>query len=324
MVVEKIIEKMKENLGNNKDDNIKYLKEVSEQYKEHEHSKEILREIGRLIFENISDDKTEELNKIIDKEVVKYYNKAIKYVEKGKLDKAKNELLKFVEPTENMFEDDLISTYYSPSNGLEFLLLCEIADKNVRDIGINFSDGYLYLGGISIEQKDYKRAIEYLNKAIRWNPYHVKARFELAEVYKIQKNMEKYKEITLESINYIYYPEDFGRYCRNLGYYCIEKEEFETAKCLYLFSLQFDSNSEQLVNNEINYIFSKQKNLNLPDMEKVMQIINSFDFPTFLNEKVIVIIFKLFESAKKDNQLESNLGQLLSYIPIFYAKFVSF
>lgn len=61
---EKIIAEVRANLTDDKEKNIKYIKEMCEKYKNHEMANEIIKELGRMIFENTSEEKQAELNEI--------------------------------------------------------------------------------------------------------------------------------------------------------------------------------------------------------------------------------------------------------------------
>ena len=50
-------------LTGNPEQDMKYLKETSEKYKDHQYSQEILRAIGRLMYEMIPDDKRAEVER---------------------------------------------------------------------------------------------------------------------------------------------------------------------------------------------------------------------------------------------------------------------
>lgn len=58
-----------EGLSGDNEQDIKYLNGKMEEYKDAENGKEIIRALGRKIFELLPEDKKEELNKIIGNEV---------------------------------------------------------------------------------------------------------------------------------------------------------------------------------------------------------------------------------------------------------------
>lgn len=76
---QEIIDEIYSNLGKNKKENIKYLKEQAARYKRHSMAHEILKEIGRLFTRNLDEEKLQELNKAIESDVTIHFQKGIKF-----------------------------------------------------------------------------------------------------------------------------------------------------------------------------------------------------------------------------------------------------
>ena len=319
---EEIITEIKANLSDDKESNLKYLKKMCEKYKKHEMSNEILKEIGRMIFENTSDEKKEELNNVIYKEIVSHLEKGQDYMRVGDLKNAKKELEEFIK-TDGIVKEDKVSIPYSPRNPIEFLLCNELnPEKRAKDIGIDYSTGYLRLGSIAIEEKNIDKAVEYLNKSIKFNPYNATARFELIDAYKRKSDLKLIKEEIDKTYKYIYLPNDLGRFYRDLGYYYIEKEEFELAKCLYLYSIQFDNTKNDLVINELQYIFSKTGDKQIPEVEEAMKMITKENIPEFFDKNNIGIVLYLYKQVQADKQENSPVGKFIKNIAEFYLKYL--
>ena len=151
---EKIIAEVRTNLTDDKEKNIKYIKEMCEKYKNHEMANEIIKELGRMIFENTSEEKQAELNELIAKDIITHFEKGEEYMRKGNFKNAKKELEQFVKTSE-IFKEDRINIPYSPRNPIEFFLCSNLnQDKKVRDMGMDYSTGYLRLGSIAIEENN--------------------------------------------------------------------------------------------------------------------------------------------------------------------------
>lgn len=58
--------------------------------------------------------------------------------------------------------------------------------------------------------------------------------------FKIEGNIETFYTITKNIYDKIFLPGDLARYYRNLGFYFIEKENYNLAVCLFLHSLSFE------------------------------------------------------------------------------------
>ena len=203
----------------------------------------------------------------------------------------------------------------SPNDFVEMALILN-DNKNSKDVGLPFSMAYMYLGSINVSNKILDKAEQNLLQAISWNPYNVSARFELAETYKLLGNLNKYKEVTDETYNFCIYPHHFARYLRNQGYYYIEKEQYDLAKALYLYSLVFENN--QIVVQEITYIASKTNDKTLPSNEENKLIIAKNNIQTSAAEKNLQVIAKMYQDLKsqattpKENEMVNLLEDILT------------
>ena len=319
---EKIIEEIKSNLTDNKEENIKYLNEKSQEYKNHKYSREILKEIGRIIYDNIPDEEKEKMTNLVDKDINSHFDKAMSYIREGNKEKALEELNLFVETSTYMFKDDKVSKYFTPSNAIEFIFIEEDEQSdNVKDTGVQYSMGYCYIGSLYIDKKDFKKAQENFDLAIKWNPYNNTARFEKAEMYKMQNDLKNFYKLTTEAYNYLYEPEDLSRYYRNLGYYYIEKKKYELARALYLYSIQFDPSKKDQAINELAYIDSLFKK-ELPEMSEVAKIIGKNDIPLFFYGRNVAIIISLYKEAVSQKELDSPLGKYVKSLRDFYINYI--
>lgn len=320
---EKIIAEVRGNLTDDKDKNIKYLKEMCEKYKNHTMANELIKEFGRMIFANTSEEKQAELNNAIAKDIISHFEKGEDYMRKGDFKNAKIELEQFVKTSE-IFQEDRVSVALSPRNPIEFVMCCNyIKDKKVRDMGMDYSTGYLRLGSIAIEENNIDKAISYLNKSIELNPYNGTARFELIDALKRKGNLKIIKEEIDKAYHFIYLPSDFGRYYRDLGYYYIEKGDYRLAKYLYVYSIQFDNTKKDYVINELQYIFQRSGDNKVPSVEEAYKYLEKENIPVFFDKDCVGIVLSLHKKIKEDGQENSPVGQLISGIADFYLKYIS-
>lgn len=118
---EQIINKIKSNLGENKDLNKQYLSSQMEVYKDHPYNKEILKEISRMMWDCLSEDEKNEFRGISQKEnpIMDILNEVSYDIESGEYKTALNKLDNFMESFPGMFEDDKVSEYHFFTNPLE-------------------------------------------------------------------------------------------------------------------------------------------------------------------------------------------------------------
>ena len=316
---EEIINEIYSNLTDDKKENIKYLKSQAKKYKKHSMSHEIIKEIGRLFTENLDEEQLKEINNTIENDVTSHLDNGIKFLKNGDLDKAETELNKFVDISKVMFKNDRVYKYFTPQNPIEYMLILNDEDgKEFKETGIDFSIGYTLLGSIAVEKKEFSKAREMLNLALRWNPYNAKAIFEKVEIYKMEGKFEEYKNATLEAINNIYNLTDMARFYRNLGYYYIERQEWDLAKAIYLYSMRFDNGEK--AKHELLYIMQKTDSQNLPETEAIKGMLEKYYIPTRITERNLAILKEMANGIKRDKQENSNLGKYLIGIIDFYNK----
>ena len=272
-----------------------------------------------------------EIDNEINEEEKKYYEKIYNHFTKanealniGDFESARDELKAFLEIEkkiiENKEDDEVI---YTSGNIAEYMLCCEYeikvkGNRKVNDPHIDLVGAYLNLGCIEVEFNNLDVALDYLDKALEYNPYNYHVRSEIIDIYKRKEDLDKVKALIEESYEFIYKPEDLARYYRDLGYYYIEKNEFELAKSLYVFSAMFDETKQDIVLNELNYIYSITHDENLPDIGKAFETLNSKNIPTFFNKENMAIVLQTENQLIKDNLINTELGIEVKMVADFY------
>lgn len=290
--------------GNPKED-YAYLTSEMEKYKDHPLHTEIIRAIGRMIADLVSD---EELQKALNKDIQSYealleevrfnmyknnYDKALQLIEPviSKLDQAK------------LFQDDSVSEYHDFSNLLEEILYQSVFNphKDLRQTPIPFSDLYGLYGMILIELQKLDEAETALKESLRWNPFNALFRFEYIEIFKMKKDYDLFIQLTCESFQYLYERKFLARAYRNLGYYFIENNMYAEASAVYHYSLLFEQSRN--AQSELFYISRSE---NRPDHElsidELNDLSNAYGFPLHPDETIVKTIMVLGHELYKDNQ----------------------
>lgn len=99
-----------------------------------------------------------------------------------------------------------------------------------------FIDAYAYN---LIELRKTEEAIPVLEEAIRYNPVNPDPRFELAEAYKLLCQPDKLLTAIKETLPVCTTSYALGRCYANMGYYCVEIQDFDSAVCFYYESMVF-------------------------------------------------------------------------------------
>ena len=273
-----------------------YLTEQGDKYKDHEYGKEILRACGRLMYELIPDDKKEKLDESLAKDNLgfdaaldeakfniykKNYNKALKLLEEM-IDKYGNT---------GLFEDDAVSEYHCFSEPMEEILYRRYTqpEKDIRMAGINFAALYHNYGSLLVELNRLDEAADALFTAMRWNPAYTGIAFEYAETFKMRGLLEAFKDFSKNIFKYAYRPEDLARCYRNMSFYYVEKQDYETAACCLIFSKHF-SDSEMAAS-ELYYIGQVTGQLYKPTLEEIEEHFEEHDIPLGPDKEVLGIAY---------------------------------
>lgn len=305
-----IIKEIKANLGENKDLNRQYLSTQIEVYKDHPYNKEIIKEISRMMWDCLSEDEKQEFIDISENEnpIMDILNDIYYDIENGRYDVPREELDKFMETFQDMFEDDKVSEYHYFTNPLEELIFRKYigAKKELRYIPDNqpLLDLYYVYGFLLLENQEYDKAEEYLKKATRINPVSSRIILELTEIYKVHTyTFNEFFIRTCDALKYAYYPQDIARCYRNLGYYYIEENQMKTALALFIYSMEYEASP--LAYTEIKYIQGQTGNMELTLMECI-EIIESKNIQIGVNPFILETLdefIKEYESNKLYNQL---------------------
>ena len=133
------------------------------------------------------------------------------------------------------------NTHYSFNNYIEDILFWNIYRPEKKNIypDINYSQVYYYLGFINIDLKNYGKALDYLQKGLQWNPVDVSLMFEIAAIYRMTGDIERFKAQIEKAHPYIYESSYMAKYYRELGWYYVEKRVYDLANALYTQSIGY-------------------------------------------------------------------------------------
>ncbi|MBR3629821.1 MAG: tetratricopeptide repeat protein [Oscillospiraceae bacterium] len=126
----------------------------------------------------------------------------------------------------NPFESNLYHIMYHPT-------------KTLLRAPFDFS---LYISGHAynlVEAGRAPEAIPVLKEAIRYNPVNTEPRFELAEVYKLTGDNDKLFETVMDTLPLCTSAYDISRCYANIGFWCANLRDFESAYRFYYESLNF-------------------------------------------------------------------------------------
>ena len=241
---------------------------------------------------------------------------ANKLIRERKYEDAKNLLLDYIDEVKDLYNKEN-GINYSFKSITQFYLFINVVKvkKQVFWINLMGDEAYRLLAYIAVEEKEYDKALKYLNKSLKYNPINIDSFFEIVEAYKMSGDLDKMKESIDNLYDYLYDASSLARYYRNLGFYYIEKEKYELAFSLYLISIKYEHNNFALSEmlyirkklNNSDYIMEdkeaikmlKENNISIGISSKNLKILNNLAKDPKLNEKNKEFIKNLRENIKK-------------------------
>lgn len=173
-----------------------------------------------------------------------------------------------------------------------------IATKN------NMSYTYFLLGFINVEKKEFEKAIQYLNKAIAWNPISPDNRFEKANVYRKLGQFDRYRVEVEKTYPYIYSSRYMAAYYRHLGWYYTERRIFDLANALYTQSIKFENIN--LAHEELGYIAKQEKReKRLSTNEEIKRLLTEYNIPQGISYEIIKMFLEVAQLQLKANNIQS-------------------
>ncbi|MGI6467735.1 MAG: hypothetical protein ACOX0Q_01725 [Syntrophomonadaceae bacterium] len=312
MDYEEIMQEIKSNLCGDELTDLQYLQTQLDKYKDHELSQELMWGIGRLIFETLPEHQKAELSDTLVTNI---------QVLGAVLEEAQNEiaeqnyerglgllesLVEKIDAAAPKFDADSEHEYLCFDNLLEEVLYTKLYNpgKVIRHVPREYSDTYLVYGNLLLEMGRLKEARRALLKANRWNPMKVETLFELGEIYKKNQQYKRYLEINMKALQHAYTARNLARCYRNLGFYYVEKQNYELATALYSFSVRFDKVS-QIPGAALQYIshLSGQRAVP-PSFQRCAELFAEHGIQFGPNDLVLSIAISLGDQAREAQAYE--------------------
>ena len=238
------------------------LLEFSKRYREHPLAREVVREIGRMLFAALPPGAKAGL----EKDVAGVYEP----FQSGLADAANRlalgdttgarlaaeEVIKQFDPHGETCRDDAVSEYRMFRNPYESALYQKLfkPTKQVRELPYDLARLYQLYGTILVELQDLSAAETALSRAKRFSPVDPAVLFELGEVFKLQRRWAEYVELSRFALSVSFSAEQAARAYRNLGFYFSEQGNYDAAAACYKKSGLIDEQSITRCAHELMYI----------------------------------------------------------------------
>lgn len=288
-----------------------YLMAKCEEYKHHEYGNEILRACGRLLYELVPEDKRQRLDKAMSKDLKGYeatleevkfniydknYTKALSIIE---------ELVRKIEATP-LFDDDRMTEYHVFDETFQEVL-CNYRSKSgkeIRQAPLPYNKIYGLYGSILFELQRYGEARTALQKGLKWNPMDFSLRSEYIETYKVAGDMDSFYRLSVEAFAYAYRAAYVARCYRNIGYYFVEKKQFEVAYACYLLSIQYEESTS--AKSELYFIeHTAGEGFNEPTTDDLNRYAEQHGFPPYPDTEIMGLAYHYGKQCLEQSNREA-------------------
>ena len=303
--VNAIIEEIKKGMTGNIQEDAVYLEDQMLKYRDDENAEEILGKISDIAFDMMPEDKKAYLRETMfigDKRLDQVFNDANELFKEGKLEESAELMKKIEEKADIYAKNPENSNNFSFRNRFDEYLYRELF-KPEKNFYRTPYDICMYLnayGYVLVELGRAEEAEAVLEKAIRFNPVNIGPRFELTESYKLRKLPAKLLASVKETLPIASSPEEIARCYCDLGYYCIEIKDYDSAVAFYYASMLYARNENVI--GEIQHIaMLKGKQVEPPTKSDIENAFKKYHIKEGANPVVINMAYSLGEYCVEHN-----------------------
>jgi tetratricopeptide (TPR) repeat protein len=313
--IDEIMAEARNGLTGEKSVDMVHLEHIAEEYAGTEIGKEVESQIADLAYEILPDDQKEKVAKMLyidGKRMDKVFAEAVELVNQKKI----KEAFKLTEALYTKicinFRETEEHLYLSMRNTLEhqlYLFFYHPSKKLVR-APFDLCAMVMLHGYILLDLGRAEEAVSVLEDAIRYNPLNPDPYFEMAECYKYLKQPEDLLGVTKETLSVATTPVTLSRCYCNLGFYCIEKKDYDSAICFYYESLIYADHPG--VQAELHHIHTiTQKKIVPPTREEVNKAFEKYGMQPGANKEVVGVAAALAKEAIEKKDLSGSQFYLL-------------
>lgn len=300
MELENIISNITAGLTGDTQSDIEYLKQQIEEHRHHTYAQEITRACGRILYQLMPQEDKAEYQTIMEREqmgmeaTLEEIRFAIFRKEYKRAEQMLSTMIQKFE-TGGMFRSDQVTEYhcfYEPFEEVLYRFL-DRPKKKLHNLELPYAQIYHEYGMLLLELGRYDQARQVLQKAVEWNPANAQIAFDYMETYRKAGDLEAYFRMTQKLFRYAFRKEDVAHCYRNLGYYFVQKKEYQAAMGCYLLSMDFDA-EDQTAPSELYYIQAvTKKSVDKPTQTELEQYAEEYGFPIGADQIVVGMAWKM-------------------------------
>lgn len=304
MSTQEILQEIRDGMTGEYGVDMVYLEGQVTKYKGHENAAEIESGIAEMAYEILPDEKKEEMARMMyidGKRMDVIMNDAIKLIDEGKNEEAFKLTEALYTKIRISYRETEEKMYLSLRNPLEHQLYLYFyqPSKRLERPPFDLSRMIMLHGYSLLEAQRPEEAVSVLEDAIRYNPLNTDAYFEMAECYKVMQQTDDLLGCTKETLSIATSPEEISRCYCNLGFYCAEIEDYESAICFYYEAMIYADNP--IVTSELSYIQRKMgKKLTPPTRKLVNDAFEKYGIKPGANDEVVSVVAALGKASVQE------------------------
>ncbi len=291
-----ILDELRGKLGDDREENIAFLKKETERFIK-EGNAEGIEAAGTLILENMPQaqkDEIERLTHVDGERLDKMFEEINKLVNDKKIVEAKPLAEKLYKKIINDYPQTETEMFVSFRNPFEDNLyqLREKPEKTLRRTPFDFAQYITIYAYILTETGSPLDAIPILEKAMEYNPVDCGPRFELAEVYKLLGNKRQLMNTTRDTLKVCSSPVAIARCYANMGYILTDMGEFDDAVAFYTASIMYAPHP--MIQYELQDIAQRKGSpIVQPSKEQIISVMKKYEMEFGVNKDVLSVAAQL-------------------------------
>jgi len=313
-----IIENLEKQLSGDHLKDMQFLQQQAEIYEQQADGAEIADEILKLAMSRMPEENQAYLKEMIyigERRLNQVYEEAVNLSNQHLTAKSLTLTEQLYQHITKHFQESETGRFFSFRNLLESNLYYQLyhPTKNLLKTPFDFTR-YLTLHGYNlIELRKTDEAVPVLQEAIRFNPVNPDPRFELAELYKLTGSQKLLIETIRETIPVCTSAYALSRCYQNMGYYCIDRKDYDSAVCFYFESMIFEKHPA--VAGELHHISILTGEKITPPTRK--QVLSAFEKYKIHNGPAPEALHVVTELSKQAQERQ-NWAEAVFYLYVIY------
>lgn len=310
MTVKELIERVRAEMGENVSENLEKITAMTQEIKHEENAPELLEALAQFAFEMVPPDVQQQMQEttfVNGKRMDQAFGEAAALVSADKCGEALPILEAISDKIAQHFEEEP-RKWYSFRNPFEYHMFREFYpeetgyDRAPFDFA-HYLELYAYALMDAGRTRDAEAAVK---RAISFNPVSAEMHFELSEICKFTKNLPDLLKNCQEISRICTTPDRMARVCNDMGYFCQETGDFQSAATFYFESMRLNpvSTTEAELTDVVRRINASGQRFAPPTDEQVAAVFRRNHLIRYPNEELVRLALALKNQAQNYKRLD--------------------